>query len=67
MVACFSQPIVIVPELGHNIGLYHDGNSTTEYFAGFDVSRDNPISWGPIMVFYWHPFRQVLFQTGGRL
>ena len=35
-------------EIGHNLGLSHDGTSSQEYYGGHGSSSD-PISWGPIM------------------
>lgn len=35
-------------ELGHNLGLSHDGTSTQEYFNGH-AATTNAASWGPIM------------------
>ena len=35
-------------EVGHNLGLLHDGNSTQAYEGGFPASATAP-SWGPIM------------------
>ncbi|MFM7181660.1 MAG: zinc-dependent metalloprotease family protein [Verrucomicrobiales bacterium] len=35
-------------EVGHNLGLSHDGTSTAAYYGGHGSSSD-PISWGPLM------------------
>jgi hypothetical protein len=35
-------------EVGHNLGLSHDGTSTQEYYGGHGSTSD-PLSWGPIM------------------
>ena len=35
-------------EVGHNLGLSHDGTSSAEYYSGHGSSSD-PISWGPLM------------------
>lgn len=35
-------------EIGHNLGLTHDGTSTLDYYGGHGTSID-PISWGPLM------------------
>lgn len=35
-------------EIGHNLGLSHDGTSSVEYYGGHGTSSD-PISWGPLM------------------
>lgn len=35
-------------EIGHNLGLSHDGTSTQAYYGGHGTSSD-PISWGPLM------------------
>jgi hypothetical protein len=35
-------------EVGHNLGLSHDGTSSAEYYGGHGTSSD-PISWGPLM------------------
>ena len=35
-------------EIGHNLGLTHDGTTTQDYYGGHGSSSD-PISWGPLM------------------
>ena len=35
-------------EMGHNMGLSHDGSSSLEYYGGHDGTASAP-SWGPIM------------------
>lgn len=35
-------------EIGHNLGLSHDGTSSQSYYGGHGTSSD-PISWGPLM------------------
>lgn len=35
-------------ELGHNLGLSHDGTSSSAYYSGHGANTD-PISWAPIM------------------
>jgi hypothetical protein len=35
-------------EIGHNLGLSHDGTSSADYYGGHGTST-NPISWGPLM------------------
>ncbi len=53
-------------EIGHNMGLDHDGQGTTEYYRGHGgttggsgTSKNNPISWGPIMgTGYWRNVSQ---------
>ena len=45
-------------EVGHNLGLSHDGNATQGYEGGFQASATSP-SWGPIM---GAPFGQQLSQ-----
>jgi uncharacterized cupredoxin-like copper-binding protein len=35
-------------EMGHNLGLVHDGTSTREYYGGHDATATAP-SWGPLM------------------
>lgn len=45
-------------EVGHNLGLSHDGNATQEYESGFTASATAP-SWGPIM---GAPYGQLLSQ-----
>ena len=45
-------------EVGHNLGLRHDGNATQGYEGGFSASSTAP-SWGPIM---GAPYDQQLSQ-----
>jgi PKD repeat protein len=48
-------------EAGHNMGLHHDGTSTSAYYAGHGA--DGQISWAPIMgVGYYKPL--VQFSNG---
>lgn len=35
-------------EIGHNLGLSHDGTTTQAYYGGHGTASD-PISWGPLM------------------
>ena len=49
-------------EAGHNMGLHHDGTSTSAYYAGHDAVGQ--MSWAPIMgVGYYKPL--VQFSNGG--
>ncbi len=36
-------------EIGHNLGLSHDGTSSAQYYGGHAITGSDPHTWGPIM------------------
>jgi len=41
-------------EIGHNMGLGHDGTSSTSYYGGHGGAEETETSWGPIMGTGYH-------------